>query len=112
MFLKNLPKSLGGWQMSSTCSFFGWNSSLIEFGSFIYITKTQKEGKNLASFGINPVTFWYGTGSAVPLSYGSGSCSFSSAAFKMSTKNNFFSLVFCLLLFEGSTFTSVFKDKK
>ncbi len=40
------------------------------------------------------VTFWYGSGSA-PLTCGSGSCFFSSVAFKMPTKNKF--LFFCSL---------------
>ncbi len=51
MFLKIFPKSFGGWQMSIyMLFFFGWNSSLIEFGSFIYITKHTKIGQKICIF--------------------------------------------------------------
>jgi hypothetical protein len=50
------------------------------------------------------VAFWYRSGSA-------DRTTDTSVAFKMPTKSKFFSMFFCLLLFEG-TFTSVFKDKK
>jgi hypothetical protein len=55
------------------------------------------------------IGIWFHIRGSVPLCYGSGSgsCPFSSVAFKMRTKNKFF----CLLLFEG-TFASDFKNKK
>ncbi len=58
------------------------------------------------------MTFWCGSGSVDPcLWLVDPDLLFSSLTFKIANKNNFFFLIFFLLLFEG-TFTSFFKDKK